>query len=101
MLSQLTQIKSKLQSTLVTLRGIFRHGAGDYGIQFGRKVRIKRGRPEGIAVGDLEANRGGTVPLERTVARNHVVENCTQRKQVGALVELFTLQLLGRHISRY
>ena len=31
-----------------------------------------------LAVGDLEANRGGTVPLKRTVARNHVVENCTQ-----------------------
>ena len=41
-----------------------------------------------------------TLPLKRTLARQHFVEHRTQRKNVAPSVELFSFDLLRRHVLK-
>jgi hypothetical protein len=90
-LAQFMKIERKFQAALVTLRRLFCHGARDHGIQFRRKIGVKRARANRIAVGYFKANGRGTVALKGTVACHHAIQNRAQRKQIGALVDCLSL----------
>ena len=49
---------------------------------------------------DLENQGGDGVAAERTGARKQLVEHHTEGEDVGAAVELFAADLLGRHVLR-
>ena len=54
----------------------------------------------GIVIDQLEADSRGAIALKRPVTGEHVVQNHSQRKQVGAGIHSFFSQLLGGHKGR-
>ena len=80
------------------LRILFQSFADD-AIELRRQVRIHARRRRRLALQDRCENDARRIPCKSLPARRHLVQHQSQRKQIGASIELFRAHLLGRHIA--
>src|SRR5581483_4827399 len=88
----------QLFAGLIPILRFLRHRLADDGVNSRGKRRVDHRWRRGIFVNQLVENRGN-IPLERLLAREELVEDCSQTENVGALVELASLGLLRRHVG--
>ena len=72
----------------------------DQVFQLGRNLRIEPHRRDRRFVQDGIEHRCAGVAAKRQCARQHLVENRAEGKQVGAHVQFLAQRLLGRHVGR-
>src|SRR6266576_4226816 len=84
---QLTQIQGQLHSTLITIHGILGYGTSNNGVEFARQILIEEGGSKRFPIGNLETDSNDAIALKRPIARDHVVQNHAQRKNIRSSVD--------------
>ncbi len=77
------QLQQHIAGARPAIVGISRQADADQPLQCGRSVRHVGGRA-----------------IERAVARCHLVDQCAESEDIGARVDGFPFELLGRHVLR-
>src|SRR5215471_10187161 len=96
---QTFQIAAKIGGRLVAQFAILFERFADDVLEFGREIGIESHRRDGNAVHNRFENHGGAFAAEGKLTGGHFVENDAERKKVAAWIELFSADLLGRHIG--
>jgi hypothetical protein len=67
--------------------------------ELGRNLRIQTSRGSWGAIEDGIKSQAGSLTEKGQSSGRHLVENDTKRKKVGAGIEIFAANLLGRHVG--
>ena len=98
MVAEALQIAREVLGGGVTLFRIFREQALDDPSNRRRGLRGELPERLGLLPDDRDEGLGAGLPLERPLARSHLVEDRAERELVRAEVEGLAARLLGRHV---
>ena len=84
---------------LIALTGSFRQAFVDEQFEFDRYPGPQAGERLRLLVHDLVDERLIVQTLERPLSANHFVEYAPQRPNIGPVIDLRPLGLLGRHVG--
>ena len=84
---------------MVAQVAIFFHRFEDHLLEFGGQVVIQAHGRDWIFVQDGVKDCAGGFALERERAGDHFVEHDAEGEEVGARIEVFAENLLGRHVG--
>ncbi len=93
------QVGAQLGGALKANFAVLFERFADDAIEFDRQGGIQASRRGGLLVQDGIEDGGGGVASEGEQAGGHLVENCTEGKEIAAGIEFFAQSLLRRHIG--
>ena len=82
----------------IAVLGLLGEGPHQHPVHGGRQRGIGRGGARGIGLHHLVEHRVGVGALEGEPSSEHLVEHDAEGEEVGPVVDLLALDLLGRHV---
>ena len=98
-LYQVSDVYCNIASGLITLVGIFRQTLLYYSLKLDRSIGIEILHGRQRRVNDFVKRIDHRVARERPLSRRGFIQNASERKNIGAMVDRFALNLLRRHIA--
>jgi hypothetical protein len=98
LLRSTVHVGQELTGGLIPLLRINRHQLLDDGLQSRRNRVVDRPRRHHDPVDDLHDDQGDVVPPEGPPGGRHLVEDRSDREEIGTSIDGLTLRLFGRHV---